>query len=458
MQEIIKTIRAEIEARKLKYHIETYGCQMNERDSEVLSALLCEMGYSAAADKADADLLLYNTCCVREHAEKRVFGNIGALAARKAEKPGMVIGVCGCMMQQSATAKKLYRRFPFVDFIFGTDQAKELPQMLLEVWNGNRVLNLKSPTKDVTEGLPSLRKDAHAAFVNIMYGCDNFCAYCIVPYVRGRERSRIAADICAEIESLAQNGTTEITLLGQNVNSYGKDLEGQHFSDLLYKVNEIQGIRRIRFMSSHPKDFSDDLIAAMASLPKVCPHVHLPVQSGSDRILADMNRGYTAAQYKEIIRKLREKIPQLAITTDIIVGFPGETEADFTDTLKLVESIRFDAAFTFAYSVRSGTKAATMPDHVAENIKKERLYKLIECVNRICAEQGQSYVDTEGEVLVEGIDAKDANIAFGKLGNARMVYFRRNNSLGKDIQAGDYVRVRINGARSNSLTGELCDV
>ncbi|MCL2671212.1 MAG: tRNA (N6-isopentenyl adenosine(37)-C2)-methylthiotransferase MiaB [Clostridiales bacterium] len=444
MQEIIQAIRAEIGPRKLQYHIETYGCQMNERDSEVFSALLSEMGYTPATDKMTADLLLYNTCCVREHAEKRVFGNIGMLAARKAEKPGLIVGVCGCMMQQAAVAKKLYRRFPFVDLIFGTSRAKELPRMLSEVLNGSRVLNVKEPTEEIAEGLPSKRKDSHAAFVNIMYGCDNFCAYCIVPYVRGRERSRTASDICAEIAQLAQNGTTEITLLGQNVNSYANG-----FPELLRQVNDIPGLRRIRFMSSHPKDFSDELINAMAALPKVCPHVHLPLQSGSDAVLFAMNRKYSAAQYKEIIRKLRESVPGIAITTDIIIGFPGETDADFADTLALVEELRFDAAFTFAYSLRSGTKAATMENQVPEHIKKERLYKLIETVNRISAELGQKYIGLEGEVLVEGRDDRNPETVFGKLGNARMVYFPD-----KDAKQGDYIGVRVTGARSNSLAGE----
>ena len=449
-ESIIVALREEILPRRQSYHIETYGCQMNNRDSETIAGILTQIGYEKAADKASADLLLFNTCCVRDHAEKRVFGNIGALKERKELNPHCIIGVCGCMMQQEAVAKKLMTRFPFVDLVFGTHVLHRLPAMLSRVLSGERVIEINRDECSLVEGLVAERPSGVSAFVNIMYGCDNYCAYCIVPYVRGRERSRKPKDIISEIEGLVTNGRTEITLLGQNVNSYGNGSLGDSFPGLLHKIAAIPGLRRIRFMSSHPKDLTDELIDAMASLAPVCHHLHLPVQSGSDSVLARMNRGYTAAHYRGIVEKLRARIPDLELTTDIIVGFPGETEEEFEQTLSLIQQVGYTAAFTFKYSPRSGTAAAVMPNQVSDVVKRERLKRLNDLQATITATAGKKHIGYIGEVLVEGCDTRDPDLIFGKFGNARMVYFSGNAEL-----VGSYVQVRVTRARRNSLFGEM---
>ena len=370
--EYIQIIKERTENKNLKYHIVTYGCQMNVHDSEKLAGMLHEMGYEETSEQNEANLILFNTCCVREHAEQRVYGNVGALRTLKQADPNLIIGVCGCMMQQEEVAAEIVRKFPFVDIVFGTHNLHRFPQLLLQAMDSaHTVVEILNEEGEVIEGLPMQRSDGVSAWTTIMYGCNNFCSYCIVPYVRGRERSRKPEDIIDEISALADKGYMEVTLLGQNVNSYGKDLgEGYLFPDLLRDINKISGIERIRFMTSHPKDLSPELISAMAECEKVCEHLHLPVQAGSNRILKKMNRCYTREDYMDLVYKIREAIPDIALTTDIIVGFPGETEEDFLDTLDLMEKVRYDSAFTFIYSTRRGTPAAKMKEQIDESIKR----------------------------------------------------------------------------------------
>jgi len=451
-QEAVKALSQELAGRNLRYHIESYGCQMNAHDSEKIAGMLTEMGYLPAEGKDDADLILFNTCCVREHAEKRVFGNVGALKKRKDENPGLVVAVCGCMMQQPEAAKKLYDRYPFVNLVFGTHSLQELPALLLRALQGDRPLSVHDTEGEVVEGLPVRRVPGVSASINIMYGCNNFCSYCIVPYVRGRERSREPQHILAEARALASEGYSELQLLGQNVNSYGKDLGTISFASLLRGINEIEGVRRIRFMTSHPKDLSDELIEAM-TLPKVCDHIHLPVQSGSDRILRLMNRGYTRAQYLALVEKLRRSNPAVELTTDVIVGFPGETEEDFSDTLTLIQEAGFSAAFTFMYSPRSGTGAAAMPGQLPAEIKKERLLRLNAAQEQETRKTNLRYIGTAGEVLAEGCDMRREPMLYGKLSSFKMVYFP-----GEPDKIGSYMRVCVEKAHNNSLIGRMLDV
>ena len=423
---------------------------MNVRDSELLAGVLEKEGYTAASSPAEAELILFNTCCVREHAEKRLMGNIGALKELKDEKPQTVIGVCGCMMQQKEVSDRFFKRFRHVDLIMGTNSIERLPDYLLKIRSGYRVNAVTGVSEDVVEGLPSVRNLRHSAFVNIMYGCNNYCTYCIVPYVRGPERSRKSEDILCEVRSLADAGYTEITLLGQNVNSYGNTNGDIKFPELLSRVNEVQGLKRIRFMTSHPKDLSDHLIDAMAENSRVCNHVHLPLQSGSDRILKRMNRHYDLAHYNSIVERLRSTVENVEITTDLIVGFPGESEEDFSDTMRAIESIGFASAFTFKYSPRGGTAAAKMEEQIPESVKSERLQRLNELQNLKTRENNEKYVGYTGEVLIEGLDSKDPSVAFGKYTNFKMVYFNR-----QDAEIGQYVNVTADAVRKNSLRGHI---
>jgi len=425
---------------------------MNVRDSETIKGWLSAIGYKDAENKETADFILFNTCCVREHAEKRLMGNIGALKELKDAKPGMIIGICGCMMQQEGMAKKLLKRFPHVSIIFGTNVLHRFPEMLRAVLNGDRIAVTDRADDAIAEGLPKLRDNQRSAFVNIMYGCDNYCSYCIVPYVRGHERSRRPEDIRSEIATLVESGISEITLLGQNVNSYGNDgTTGMHFADLLRYVSDVPGLKRIRFMSSHPKDLNEDVMRAIASLPNVCHHVHLPVQSGNNEILRRMNRKYTREHYLSIIRKLRELVPDIEFTTDIIVGFPGETEEAFLDTLSLVEEVGFAAAFTFAYSPRQGTVAARMEDQIPEGVKKQRLKALNELQARKTVENNEKYIGHVGEVLVEGCDERgEETMLYGKYQNFKMVYFPGNKE-----HLNRYVTVGVTKSNKNSLLGEM---
>ncbi|MBR5949577.1 MAG: tRNA (N6-isopentenyl adenosine(37)-C2)-methylthiotransferase MiaB [Clostridia bacterium] len=435
----------------LKYYIETYGCQMNEHDSEKLAGMLRECGYTKAELKQEADLILFNTCCVREHAEKRTFGNVGFIKELKTENPRLILGVCGCMMQQKDVAKRLFDRFPFVDLVFGTHELKNFPEMLLKVLDEKRVFQISDSDGEVIEGLPVERVEGFSTFVNIMYGCNNFCTYCIVPYVRGRERSRRAEDIVNEVKDVVASGYKEITLLGQNVNSYSSD--GLDFPALLRLIcREVTELKRLRFMTSHPKDLSDGLILAMSELNNLCKHIHLPVQSGSDRILKAMNRKYTSSAYLELVDKLRAKVPHVEITTDIIVGFPGESEEDFEATCELVRKVGYSNAYTFAYSPRGGTVAARMDEQIPEEEKKRRLNALNAVLAETIPSNNDKYIGFEGEILVEGVDHRGEPLLFGKLSNFKMVYVEGDESL-----IGSFVPVKVDGYRFNSLFGHIVD-
>lgn len=432
--------------------IRTFGCQMNERDTETIRGLLQQEGYGFTDNPEEADLILYNTCCVRENPERKVYGQVGQLQELKAKRPGLIIGICGCMPQQKEELPVMLERLPHVDLFFGTHNIHRLPELLHRVCTtGERVVEILDDSDEPIEGLPALRSNDFKAFVTIMHGCNNFCSYCIVPYVRGRERSRTPEAVLQEIRILADRGVKEVTLLGQNVNSYGKDLKSDiDFAQLLELVNEVPGIQRIRFTTSHPKDISDRLIRQLGRLDKVCEHLHLPVQAGSNNVLRRMNRRYTREYYLEIVEKVRQEVPGVSITTDIMVGFPGETDDDFADTLSLVEQVRFDSAFTFIYSPRKGTPAAELLDQVPEEVKKERIYKLIEVQNKVSLEINQSLVGSEVEVLVEGTSKSDAQMLTGKTRTNKTVLFAGTREL-----IGELVKVRIIEAQTWSLVGEL---
>lgn len=448
--EACERINRRISNKGYKYYIETYGCQMNVHDSEKIAGLLTQCGYDQSDTKEDADFILFNTCCVREHAELRTFGNVGFTKELKQKNNRLIIAVCGCMMQQEGAAEKLYKRFPFVDIVFGTHELVNFPLLLEKALNDQRVIQVRNIDDEVIEGLPVKRDPGFSTFVNVMYGCNNFCTYCIVPYVRGRERSRNPDLILSEIEELVLSGYKEITLLGQNVNSY--NFNGTRFHELLERVNEIDGVERIRFMTSHPKDLSDALIGAMARLDKVCSHIHLPVQSGSNRILELMNRRYTREHYFELLNKLRNSVKDVEITTDIIVGFPGETDYDYMQTIDLVERANFSNAYTFAYSVRIGTKAAQMPEQIPLEVKKTRLNELNATLSRGIVSNNQKYKGYRGEILVEGIDTRDEPLLFGKLPNFKMVYVPGDEKL-----VGSVVPVVVDGFKFNSLLGHIYD-
>ena len=444
------------------YHIITFGCQMNERDSETLAGMLETMGYAPAEDKAEADVVLLNTCSVRENADKRFFGVLGQLKHLRLARPDMTVGVCGCMMQQEHVIQTLKKKYPWVDLVFGTHNIHRFPQLLEQIRALNApVTDLWEEGGPIVEGLPSRREYPFKAYVNIMYGCNNFCTYCIVPFTRGRERSRRPGEILAEIRSLAEKGTVEVTLLGQNVNSYGKSgdqdsylagdtPEGLDFAALIRKIDQIPGIRRIRFMTSHPKDISDELIRAYRDCPNLCRHIHLPVQSGSDAVLKKMNRHYTRAKYLDIVDRLREACPSIAVTTDIIVGFPGESEEDFEDTLDLVRRVRFDSAFTFLYSPRKGTPAEGWTQQVPLDVKHDRFNRLISEIHRIQEEKSRSYEGMVLPVLVEGPSRTDPEVYTGRTDTSKVVDFPGSPSM-----TGKILPVRITRARTFSLYGEV---
>ncbi|MDD5018492.1 MAG: tRNA (N6-isopentenyl adenosine(37)-C2)-methylthiotransferase MiaB [Eubacteriales bacterium] len=434
--------------KNLTYFIETYGCQMNAHESEKIAGVLENIGYTYTDGKNKADLIIFNTCCVREHAEARLYGNVGALREHKKNVAGAVIAVCGCMMQQQDAAKKLAVRFPFVDIVFGTNHIQQLEGMLSDVLlgGGRRVLRIDED-ETVIEGLPALRNSLSSAYVNIIYGCNNFCTYCVVPFVRGRERSRRSADILSEINALCDQGITEVTLLGQNVNSYGKGTD-IFFPELLNRIDEETGVKRLRFMTSHPKDLTDELIGCYGRIGCLCEHIHLPVQSGSDRILERMNRRYTKAHYLSLVERLRDRVPDIAVTTDIIVGFPGESDADFADTIDLVNSVKFDAAYTFAYSKRALTKAAGMPGQIDKQTKKERLKKLNSLVGACMLDNNKAYIGKEVEVLVENSSKRNENEISGRTRTAKTVNFE-----GSAHEIGWYVSVKIDKVKAHTLHG-----
>ena len=435
----------------LKYYIETWGCQMNEEDSEKLSGMLIPMGYKRTAEKENADIIIFNTCCVRENAEQKVDGNIGALKNLKKQKPNLIIAVTGCMMQQEGMAKHIITKFPFVDIIIGTHNAYKFPEYLKRIQGGDSsIVEIWEKEEDIVEGIPIDRESNIKGFVTIMYGCNNFCTYCIVPYVRGRERSRNPEDIIGEIKAMVADGYKEITLLGQNVNSYGKGLSPEiNFAELLRRINNIENLERVRFMTSHPKDLSNEVIEVIAEGDKLCEQIHLPVQSGSTNLLNKMNRHYTREQYLELVKSIKSTIPNVGLSTDIIVGFPGETEEDFAETLSLMEEVKFDLAFTYLYSKRKGTPADEMLDQVPEKVKHERFNRLIEVVNRNCAEKNKEYIGKIVEVLVEGYSKNDESKLTGRTRTGKLVNFEGNNKA-----IGELVSVQITKAHSFSLIGE----
>ncbi|VYT66795.1 tRNA (N6-isopentenyl adenosine(37)-C2)-methylthiotransferase MiaB [Clostridium tertium] len=439
------------EMNDLKYFIETWGCQMNEEDSEKLSGMLKSIGYSKTADIKDADIIIFNTCCVRENAENKVFGNLGELKHLKKKKPELIVAVCGCMMQQEGMADKILSKFPHVNIIFGTHNAYKFPEYLNRVkTEGVQVKEIFNKETEIIEGVPIDRESDVKAFVTIMYGCNNFCTYCVVPYVRGRERSRKSEDIIKEIEDLVSKGYKEITLLGQNVNSYGKGLEEDiDFAKLLRKINEVEGLERVRFMTSHPKDLNKDVIYAIKECDKLCEQIHLPVQSGSNRILKKMNRHYTKEAYLELVELIKKEIPGVSLTTDIIVGFPGETEEDFLDTLDLVQKVQYDSAFTFIYSRRNNTPADMMLNQVPDADKHHRFDRLVKAVNESVIMKNKEFEGKTVEVLVEGTSKNDDSKFTGRTRNGKLVNF-----TGENIKAGDLVMVKIVRAQPFSLIGE----
>ncbi len=433
--------------------IRTFGCQMNSRDSEKLLGVLKQIGYEETDDE-QADFVLYNTCTVRENANKRVYGRLGYLNAAKKKKPDMIIALCGCMMQEAQVVEKIRSSYRFVDIVFGTHNIFQLAELLWRrLSEGKMVVDVWEGTDRIVEDLPAERKYPFKSGVNIMFGCNNFCSYCIVPYVRGRERSRRPEDIIAEVRRLAADGVAEVMLLGQNVNSYGKTLDTPvTFAELLKQVDAVEGIKRIRFMTSHPKDLSDELIEVMASSSKICRHLHLPVQSGSSRILKQMNRHYTKEQYLELVERIRRAIPDISLTTDIIVGFPGETEEDFLETMDVVERVRYDSAFTFIYSKRTGTPAAEMPGQVPENVVKDRFDRLLRRVQEISSEVCGRDVHTVQKVLAEEPDDHLAGYLTGRMDNNTIVHFPGDESL-----IGSIVDVYLEESRGFYYMGKLAE-
>lgn len=437
-----------------RYLIKTYGCQMNVHESEKIAGQLQTLGYEETQTAEDADVIVFNTCCVRENAEQHAFGNIGMYKKLKKEKKDLVIAVCGCMTQQGEFAKKLSATFPFVDVIIGTYNIDEFGKILQKtIDTKKRVVEILDKNGEICEEITPYRSSYPNAWVNIAYGCNNFCSYCIVPYVRGRERSRLPENVVDEVKNLVSEGYKEITLLGQNVNSYGHDLKnGVSFSSLLDEIGKIDGKFRLRFMSNHPKDLTEDVIEAIKRNPHACHAIHLPVQSGSNRILSLMNRRYSVEKYLSQIESIRKIIPDCAITTDIIVGFPTETEEDFIDTVKLVETVKFDGAFTFVYSKREGTKAAIMDGQIDPEIQKDRIMRLIDVQNELNRKESLTYVGKTVEILVEDFDEKK-NSYMGRDERGKMAYFSCDENV-----IGKFVNVKITSAGGMSLMGEITEI
>lgn len=424
--------------KRKTYHIVTFGCQMNSRDSEKISGILKQIGY-IETDTEDADFVLYNTCTVRENANNRVYGRLGYVGRQKKKRSGMLVAICGCMMQETTAVEKIKKSYPFVDIIFGTHNIFKLAELIKtrldneavgRKQSDRMVIDLWKDTDMIVENLPNDRKYPFKAGVNIIFGCNNFCSYCIVPYVRGRERSRNLQDIIAEVEALSKEGVIEIMLLGQNVNSYGKNLNPQiSFAQLLREIEKIEGIERIRFMTSHPKDLSQELIDVMASSKKICKHLHLPLQSGSTRLLKIMNRKYTKESYLDLTERIKKAIPDISLTTDIIVGFPGETEEDFMETMDVVNRVGFDSAFTFLYSKRTGTPAATMDNQVDDKVAKERFDRLLAAISESSARAAGRELHTVQQVLVEEVNAQNKSLLTARLSNNMLVHFEGEESL-----------------------------
>lgn len=436
-----------------KYLIKTYGCQMNEHDSERMSYILESLGYKSTDKLEEADLIIYNTCSVRENADNKVYGHLGSLKKLKEKNKDLIIAICGCMMELKEARDIIRDKYKHVDIVFGTKNINSIPYLLDQYnYSKERIIDVEE-TDDIDEIQDAIRKNQTSAYINIIYGCNNFCSYCIVPYTRGRESSRSEESILKEVKKLADDGFKEITLLGQNVNSYGKDLHPcTTFSDLLNKISLIEGIERIRFISSHPKDISDDLIFTIKSNPKVCKCIHLPIQSGSKRILKEMNRKYTKDEYLEKINKIKKEIPDIAITTDIIIGFPGESEDDFLDTLDVINKVKYDQAFIFKYSKRTGTKAAIMDNQISEEVKSERFQILLDRVNDICLENNSKYLNKEVKVLFDEISKTDKNMMSGRTDRNKIVHVKYN----KDY-LGKICSVIIKEFNSFALEGEIIE-
>lgn len=432
-------------------YVRSYGCQQNVNDGEKIRGVLMDIGFGVCDSVEQADLILFNTCAVREHAEQRVFGNVGALKKLKEKNPRLIIGVCGCMAQQKHIVDKLRASYPYVDLVFGVDGIDRLPAMLVErLHRGKRYLETPAERNAVVEELPIRRDSGFRAWLPIMYGCDNFCTYCIVPYVRGRERSRTPADVLAEFKALVEQGYKEITLLGQNVNSYGKGLEEKtDFADLLNLLCTVPGDYQIRFMTSHPKDASHKLIDTIAAQPHLCKHLHLPVQCGSDELLKRMNRHYTIGQYMELIEYARKKVPGITFSSDIIVGFPGETEEDFQETLDVIRKSRYSTAFTFIYSKRTGTPAATMENQVPENVIKDRFDRMLNILNPIVHEVHEEQLGKVMTVFAEEASKQDKTVLTGRADNNMLVHFKGTEDL-----IGQMVPVKITENKTFYLIGE----
>ena len=439
--------------RPLTFCVTTFGCQMNARDSEKLAGILERIGY-VETDTEDADFVIYNTCTVRENANLRVYGRLGQMKRTKQRHPDMLIALCGCMMQEPLVVDKIRKSYRHVDIIFGTHNIFKLAELIQKSLNtGKMVVDIWKDTNQIVEDLPNERKYSFKTGVNIMFGCNNFCSYCIVPYVRGRERSREPKDIIREIERDVADGVKEVMLLGQNVNSYGKNLENPiSFAQLLQEIEKIEGLERIRFMTSHPKDLSDELIAVMGQSKKICRHLHLPLQSGSSRILKLMNRKYTKESYLDLVDRIRKGCPDISLTTDIIVGFPGETEEDFLETMDVVEKVGFDSAFTFIYSKRTGTPAASMENQVPEDVIKDRFDRLLKLVQQKASEASARFTGSVQKVLVEEVNEHDDSMVTGRMSNNLLVHFKGTPDL-----IGQIVNVHLEECKGFYYIGKLSE-
>lgn len=436
----------------MNYFIHTYGCQMNIHDSEKIAGILEKLGYTVCDSVNDADIIVFNTCCIRETAEQKIYGHIGAVKKLKRKNPRLISVVCGCMSQQDGVAQHIRESYPYIDIVLGTSDLNLLESAIVAAKNKKKFVNVEFNTYR-EEDFDVSRTSYPNAWVNINYGCNNFCTYCIVPYVRGRERSRPIDDIMAEVRQLLADGYKEITLLGQNVNSYGHDLpNGKNFAQLLNLIGELPGKFRLRFMTSHPKDLSQEVIDAIAAHRNICDNIHLPVQSGSNEILRRMNRRYTRENYFDLVDKIRQKLPEVGITTDIMVGFPGETEQDFCDTLNLVKRVRFSSAFCFVYSRRKGTPAYSMPDQIPYAVKKERITRLLACQNDVTRSISAQMVGNTYEILVEGANFKYDNVMCGRTESGRLVNFKCDDGF-----IGKFVSVRIDRASSATLWGTIVE-
>lgn len=441
---------------KNKYYIKTYGCQMNEHDSETMAFMLEEMGYSPSSKIEEADLIIMNTCVIRENAENRFFGNLGALKHLKSKNKNLTIAVCGCMMQREHIVKSIKESYPIVDIVFGTHNVYALPQLLSDHLKiGGKHIDVMEDSLEIFEGFGAKRVIPHKAFVNITYGCNNFCTYCVVPYTRGREKSRLPKDIINEVRFLIKDGVKEVCLLGQNVNSYGKNFVGDFsdefkdysFGDLLRDINKIPGKFRLRFMTSHPKDLSEDLISALAECDKIPPYLHLPVQAGSDEVLKRMNRSYTSKHYLNLVKNLKKAVPNIAISTDIIIGFPGETEEDVDKLIELIKNVGYDSAFTFIYSAREGTPAAKFKDQISPEIQHKRFEKMLNIMNSIVINKNNKKLGETMEILA---DSWNDGMLTGKSECMRTVSFKGEKSL-----IGEFVKVKIIESKKFSLVGEI---